>query len=180
MGNMTLKRLVDRAFKPAARYPADPRAVFILVLSVFSGLTSLALQTGPQSLELVLPYWTVATWGTILCLGSAVTLIGMLFQSINGIIAEQVGSVMVGAAAIFYPVVALYVVGLGALQSVSIIFAWGLACFWRWGQLQVLIHDAHQRQLKIEILNRIHAEIDERERREALRARADAERRRRP
>jgi hypothetical protein len=176
---MPLKRIIDSAFRPAARYPADPRAVFILLFSVFSGLTSLALSNGPQSLELVLPYWAVATWGVVLCLGSAITLLGMLFQSLNGIITEQIGSVMIGAAATFYPVVALYVVGPGALQSVTIIFAWGLACFWRWGQLQVLIHDAHQRQLKIEMLNRVHAEIAERERREAARARAEADRRRR-
>ena len=148
-------------FKPAARYPADPRAVFILALSVFSGATSLALLAAPESLEAVLPQWAVIFWGVMLVLGSATTLAGMAFQTINGIIAEQVGSVMVGVTTVFYSTIALWFVGINALSSVGIILAWGLAWFVRWLQLQILINSAHKRQMKQALLEKVYAEIEE-------------------
>lgn len=128
-------------FKPAARYPADPRAVFILALSVFSGLTTLALGAAPNTLNDLLPVWGVVLWSVLLTGGSAVALGGMAVQSINGIIAEQVGSVCVGAATVFYSGLAIYVLGLPALSLVGIVGAWGLACFVRWIQLWALIAD---------------------------------------
>jgi hypothetical protein len=151
-------------FKPAARYPADPRAIFILALSVFSGLTTLALKVAPQSLESLLPHWGLITWGLTLTVGSAITLAGMAFQTVNGIITEQVGSVMVGAATVFYAALAILVVGPGSLQTVGIVGAWGLACFVRWGQLQVLIHNAVRRKQKIEYLEHLFRDLEERER----------------
>lgn len=162
-----LSRLWRLLFKPAARYPADPRAVFILALSVFAGVTALALDAGPESLEILLPRWGVMVWGVMLTLGSATTIGGMLFQTVNGIIAEQIGSVVVGVTTVFYSVLAFYVVGVSALQNVGIILAWGLACFVRWIQLQVLIHSAADRALKLQTLERVFAEIERREGRAA-------------
>lgn len=150
-------------FKPAARYPADPRAVFILALSVFGGLTALTLQVAPESLEFLLPKWAVISWGVILTAGSAIALIGMVFQSLNGIITEQIGSVMVGAATVFYSSVAFLVVGASSIQSVGIVLAWGLACLIRWGQLQSLIHDAAKRQAKIDLLRALDHTLTEHE-----------------
>lgn len=164
-------------FKPAARYPADPRAVFILALSVFSGITTLAIKAAPESLEAVLPHWGVIFWSLSLTLGSIVTLTGMVFQSMNGIILEQVGSVMVGATTVFYSALAIWVIGPDSIQSVSIILAWGLACFVRWIQLQVLIHSALKRQAKIALLERVNAEIEAREARERAERLAHAKRR---
>lgn len=135
-------------FRPAARYPADPRAVFVLALSVFSGLTALALEAAPASLEALLPAWAVFGWGALLAGGSALTLAGMLFQSLGGILVEQVGSVVVGAATVFYSLVILTVVGADAVQGIGIILAWGLSCFFRWGQLQALINHAHRTELR--------------------------------
>lgn len=153
-------------FKPAARYPADPRAVFILALSVFSGLTTLALGAAPDSLNALLPHWAVTMWSVLLVLGSATTLIGMAFQSINGIVTEQVGSVTVGVTATFYAGIALESAGTDSLIGIGIILAWGLACLARWAQLQVLINSALRRQQKKEIIARMHAEIEARAQRE--------------
>lgn len=153
-------------FQPAARYPADPRAVFILALSVFSGVTALALSAAPQSLEAVLPMWAVFAWGILLSLGSAVTLVGMAFQSVNGIIAEQIGSVTVAATTIFYSGIALWFAGSEVVQTVGIILAWGVACIIRWIQLQILIHSAIKRQRKTEVLARVAAELEARAARE--------------
>lgn len=157
--------------KPAARYPADPRAVFILALSVFSGLTALALDAAPESLQSVLDPWVVIAWGILLTLGSAVTLFGMARQTVNGIIIEQVGSIMVAATTVFYSGIAFWQVGIDALQGVGIILAWGLSCLVRWLQLQVLINDTAGRAAKREFLEKFEADL-------AARAQAEIERKR--
>jgi len=153
--------------KPANRYPADPRAVFILALSVFSGLTALALETAPGSLESVLPSWAVTIWGALLSLGSLLTLAGMARQTANGIITEQVGSVMVGVTTIYYSIIALLIVGTEAVQTVGIVLAWGAACLLRWAQLQVSINqaaaEARHRQIQRGIKRGVQAEIERRE-----------------
>lgn len=145
--------------------------MFILALSVFTGATALALEAAPDSLHYALPEWAVVVWGVLLVVGSCTTLVGMAFQSLNGIIIEQVGSVTVGVTAIFYAVIATFVSGADVLQGAGIIGAWGLACLVRWRQLQTLIENAHSRQIKQAILERVYAEIEERAAREVERAR---------
>lgn len=133
-------------FKPAARYPADPRVVFILALSVFSGITALALEAGPETLNALLPRAGVALWGVLLTLGSLAALVGMLVQTRDGVILEQVGSAIVAVTTIFYSALALWVAGPGAIQAVGIILAWGLACTLRYLQLLLLLRHAFQKQ----------------------------------
>ena len=158
-------------FKPAARYPADPRAVFILALSVFSGITALALNLAPGSLEQLMPTWAVVAWGALLTLGSAITLLGMLRQTVTGIILEQVGCIMVAATTVFYSGVVFYELGSQALQSVGIILAWGLSCVLRYVQLQILINNAAARAAKLAFLAKIEEDIAKRTRREIDRER---------
>lgn len=154
--------MVSMIFKPAARYPADPRAVFILALSVFTGIIALVREQGPESLESALPTWGVLVWGVLLSIGSGLTLLGMSRQSVNGIITEQVGSVIVAATTIFYSIVAFMQIGLGAVQAVGIILAWGLSCVLRWFQLQSLLNDAAGRQAKMEYLARVEQQLKDR------------------
>lgn len=149
-------------FKPAARYPADPRAIFILGLSVFTGVTALALDQAPDSLNELLPRWTVLVWGILLTLGSLVTLVGMASQTIWGIITEQVGCVTVAATTIFYAGVVLAEFGLNSMQGTGVVLAWGLSCGVRWVQLQFLLHNAQARVRKRQILDRLDADIRER------------------
>lgn len=137
-----LRKHFKAVFKPAARYPADPRAVFMLAFSVFAGITALAVTAGPQTLNSLMPQWAVLLWGALLTTGSATTLIGMARQTDNGILTEQVGSVTVGVTTIFYSVLALFVAGIDALQSIGIILAWGVSCLIRWIQLQALVANA--------------------------------------
>lgn len=136
--------------RPAERYPADPRAVFILALSVFSGLIAFAADQAPGSLEAAVPEWGIITWSIGLGLGSLLALIGLARDSVNGIITEQVGSVMVGAATLFYASIALWVVGGSAGQPIMIILGWGLACLIRWWQLQLLLRRMQNAKLKAE------------------------------
>lgn len=147
--------------RPAVRYPADPRAVFILALSVFSGVGTLLAQAGPGTLEAVLPRWGVIVWGVTLALGSFVALAGLSRDTDNGIIAEQIGSVMVGVACIYYSAIALYTVGVTAFQVVGIVLAWGLACLLRWYQLQLLIHTLADERLTAQVHTELRRQADE-------------------
>jgi hypothetical protein len=154
-----LHRLWRSIFQPAARYPVDPRAVFILILSVFTGGIALIVKAGPASLEATLPRWGVLVWGITLVLGSIITLSGMAVQNLNGILAEQVGSVMVAAATLFYGTLAIHLIGAPAIQSMGIIIAWGLSCLVRWVQLQALIVSSYRTGLRHEHERAIGQEI---------------------
>lgn len=116
----------------------------MLALSVFTGVVAVALGASPDSLGALLPPWAVHLWAIILVVGSGVTLAGLPLQNINGIIIEQIGSVMVAASTLFYAILAFSFVGAGALQSVGIVAAWGVACAIRWFQLQALINTAYR------------------------------------
>lgn len=160
MESMPLPDSFWRFFKPAARYPADPRAVFILAASVFSGITALAVEAAPDSLDLLLPRWGVILWAVLLCGGSGLALFGMAFQTLNGIIAEQIGSAAVAATTVFYAGLAFWVVGFDALQNVGIILAWGLSCGIRWIQLQSLINSAYREQIRVSVEHAIESHQD--------------------
>lgn len=165
MGLMTttrdriLRPICRTLFSPASRFPADPRAVFILLLSVFSGLTTLLIDAGPGTLEALIPKWGVILWGALLLVGSAVTLTGMWFDSINGIILEQVGSVTVGVTTLFYSILALVTVGPTAGQPIGIILAWGLSCLIRWLQLQMLLRKIYTKHVVESVQERIIEEL---------------------
>lgn len=141
--------------QPAVRYPADPRAVFILALSVFSGISTLIAREGPDSIEALLPHWGVVTWAVTLGLGSFMALLGLARDTDWGIVTEQVGCVMVGVATTFYSILVLMVVGPSATPAVSIILGWGLACFLRWLQLQLLIHQHIEERFRSQIEDQI-------------------------
>ena len=143
MEDMTLREL--RSWRPAAasRYPADPRAVFVLGLAVASGLPLMLFRVQPGSIERLMPTWVVFLWGLFLVIGSALSLVGMSMarkdKESDGAIVEQIGSVAVGAATVFYAASQLFAVGAEAAWGASIILAFGISCFWRWYQLQKLI-----------------------------------------
>lgn len=147
-------------FKPAARYPADPRVVIILALSILSGVATVAMQAAPASLAAVLPEWAVMAWGALLWIGSAITLAGISRNTLNGVIMEQIGSIMVAATTIFVSVVALKVNGPSSLSVTGIVLAWGIACIFRWTQLQALINSAYKDQVRKQVREAILSEIE--------------------
>lgn len=138
------QRLIPRVLpKPASRYPADPRAVFILGLCVVVGLPLLFIGAEPGSLQALMPRWFIAGWGFFLVFGAGGSLWGMSKQTANGILAEQVGSVAVGGASLVYGA-AIVLYGFisddpGVGFSSIIVFGWAFSCFWRWLQLYALV-----------------------------------------
>lgn len=129
---------------PAARYPADPRAVFVLTLCVVSGVPLVFADATPGSIAAQLPRLMVVVWGAMLALGALTTLVGTLKMDVNGIILEQIGSVSVGGASLIYAgAIFTQIHWVGSVPA-AIITGWGLSCFWRWGQLQALLHKAEK------------------------------------
>lgn len=130
--------------KPATRYPADPRAIFILILCVTVGLPLLFLRVKPGSLEELLPSWAVLLWGLSLILGAVVTLSGMARQTPGGIITEQVGSIITAFATLIYGVGVVGTAGSTGAWGACIVFGFGVSCFFRWLQLEALIHSQQE------------------------------------
>lgn len=85
----------------------------------------------------------------------------MAFQNLNGIIAEQVGSVIVGATTVFYSGLAFWTLGSDALQPVGVILAWGLSCFARWIQLQVLIDRSYRKKLETDAVTAMQRHLED-------------------
>jgi hypothetical protein len=161
-GNGMLRRLLI----PAARYPADPRAVFILSLCAFSGIPLVFADAAPGSIASQVSKPFVVVWGALLALGALLTLAGTVKQTVNGIIMEQIGSVAVGGATIFYGGAILIQVGSRGSVPAGIILGWGLSCFWRWFQLQALMSKAERavQEAQGEPLEHDHAEALEEDR----------------
>jgi hypothetical protein len=120
---------------PAVRYPPDPRALFLLAMCVVSGAPLIFADATPQSILARLDDPWVVVWGIMLTGGAAVTLWGTLRQSVNGIIAEQVGSMSLGfACLIFAGAIAGYAGWSGSVVAL-LVLGFGVACLWRFGQL---------------------------------------------
>jgi|SRR6266705_2800855 len=142
------KRVVFAALRsfttPAARYPPDPRAVFILALCVISGVPLIFASATPGSIASQLNATWVVIWGVMLTLGALVNLIGTLRLDVNGVILEQIGSVAVGGASVLYAVAIFTTVQWKGAVPAAIILGLGVSCFWRYGQLQALLHRAEK------------------------------------
>lgn len=139
-------RMVTRSFRtPAARYPADPRAVFILIVCLFNGIPLAMGRATPGSInDQIHQTWQIVVWGLFLVIGSGCTLLGTFNQSVNGILLEQTGSVAVGFACLIYAAAIRAQVGVAGSVPAGIVLAFGIACLWRWGQLQGLIIEAER------------------------------------
>lgn len=137
-------RVLKLIMKPAARYPADPRAFFILSFCALAGAPLIFADAAPGTIAAKLDHWQVIAWGLSLAVGSLITLLGMIRQSANGILFEQFGSICVGVAAVFYGATVLVVVGLSASFPAAITIGWGVSCFWRWAQLQELLNETER------------------------------------
>jgi hypothetical protein len=129
-----------RSFRtPAARYPADPRAVWVMALFVLSGILLVFVGATPGSINAQLdPVWVVI-WGLMLVLGALTTLVGIAKLDTDGILLEQVGSVSMGGACVVYAGAIFGTVGWAGSVPALVVGGFGLASFWRWGQLQALI-----------------------------------------
>lgn len=125
-----------------------PFEVFLLVLSIVSGLPVMLGNVTPGSVAEALSPWAQKAWGAGLTVGAVVCLLGVLMTrpnpravtvSVTGMVIEQVGLVMVGGACLVYAAALVGYVGRGAGVSAAIVLAYGASCLWRWHQIQRLL-----------------------------------------
>lgn len=133
---MATSALPQGAVLSPSRHPFQ---LFILLLCLVNGLPVLLGESRPPgSLESALPVPFVYGWALFLTVGSAVALVGTAWRNrFVGVLIEQVGLVGVGLAAVLYGGVLEVVASQqGGGVSASIVLGFGLACLWRWWQLQ--------------------------------------------
>jgi hypothetical protein len=124
---------------PAVRYPPDPRALFMLVLCVIVGVPLAFGIVTPGSISAQLAAPAVVAWGVMLSGGALLTLIGTARQSVNGVIAEQVGSVALAFACLIYAgAIWASVRWLGAVP-IALVLGLGLASGLRYFQLRAYL-----------------------------------------
>lgn len=121
---------------PAVRYPPDPRALFLLVMCVASGLPMVFADATPRSLkDADLDQVWIVIWGVMLSGGAALTLVGALRQTVAGVIAEQVGSVALGFACLVFAAAIYGAVHWAGSVTMLLVLGFGVASLWRFGQL---------------------------------------------
>lgn len=133
--------------EPSSRHPL---IVFLLLLSVFSGLTYLTTTRAPTSIEAQLGPVGVQLWAFGLFAGGLVSLAGLLLQGFPlkprvfhyGVLCELVGMATLWAPAIIYTVAVLAAVGLTAIGPAGPIFAFGVACLYRMISLLIQMYRA--------------------------------------
>lgn len=126
---------------PAVRYPPDPRAIFLLGMCVVSGVPLIFANATPNSIADQLEHdWQVITWGIGLTGGALLTLIGALRQSVNGVIAEQIGSIALGFACLIFAVAIWDALHWKGSVVMLFVLGFGIASLWRWGQLQAYLN----------------------------------------
>lgn len=138
------KRLFMAALRgftaPAVRYPPDPRALFVLLLCVIVGVPLVFANATPGTVASQLPAPAVVAWGVMLSGGSLLTLVGAIRQTVNGVIAEQVGSVALGFACLIYGGAIWAAVQWAGSVPMFIVIAFGLASLVRYFQLRAYLH----------------------------------------
>lgn len=129
---------------PAARYPADPRVILLLVACVASGVRFLVGGAIPGTIESQLDRPWVVIWALMVGLGGLVTLVGTLRMDVTGILAEQIGCLMLLGGTVVYAVAVWTSAGEAGFYPGLFQLMFGIASGWRWGQLQGHINDARR------------------------------------
>ena len=129
---------------PAVRYPPDPRAMFILLLCVVVGVPLIFANATPGSITARLDQPWIITWGVMLSGGSLLALTGSLRQTAGGVIIEQIGSVALGFACLMYAGAIWFTVHWLGSVPICIVLGFGLASFWRFGQLQAYLNNVER------------------------------------
>lgn len=130
---------------PAVRYPPDPRAIFLLAMCVLSGFPLIFANATPGSVASKLEHeWMIVAWGIGLTGGALLTLLGAMVQSVNGVIAEQVGSIALGFACLLFAGSVWSVLQWKGSIVVLLLLGFGLASLWRWGQLRAYLRTVEE------------------------------------
>lgn len=121
-----------------------PFEIFLLVFSFIVGLpTVFGIEPRPGSIQEAFPDWAGFMWSIALTLGPAIALVGVYLRNRgSGLILEQLGLAIMGAACVAYGFVGLLIVPLSRVPA-GIILGFGVACLWRYRDIQSVLHSAN-------------------------------------
>lgn len=114
-----------------------PYEVYLLTLAFLSSLpTAAGVTSPPNSITSQLPGWPARLWAYAVLIGAATALVGLAWKrprfplvTVTGLLLEQVGIVILGAACTVYAVAVMFTGGTNALFAGSLTLAFGLASF---------------------------------------------------
>lgn len=124
--------------EPSSRHPL---IVFLVSLCVVSGITMIAADVAPDSIEAQLPHLGVIAWALALVVGGGMVLAGLILQALAGrllmgVLLEYVGIVTMGSAAILYSGAVFVATGVTGIFPAAIVLGFGVGCLYRWWTLQ--------------------------------------------
>lgn len=110
--------------------PRNPLAVFLLALSLLSGLLIVVGVPSAGSIESQLPHWAAYTWGLVLTGGSSLVLAGMYWQGDprTGLLMKRCGFLALVVASVVYASTLILFIGLGATFASALVVGYGFAC----------------------------------------------------
>lgn len=118
----------------------NPFEVFMLVVSIASGIPLVLGHIVPGSTAALLNPALLVVWAVILIVGSTITLAGAFWPGRRGdigLLVEQFGLVVVGVGVIVYTAgLLLAATGSGRWVAAGVAGAYGLACWYRAWQIQ--------------------------------------------
>lgn len=81
----------------------EPFEIIFLIFLILSGTTQLISRAVPGSVAALLPEWVQYLWASLLVIGSATALFGVLWRDVvTGLFAENFGLTLAGAALVIY------------------------------------------------------------------------------
>ena len=122
--------------------PRNPLAIYLLVLTLLSGISTVVGVPTSGSIEAELPTSLAKAWGTMLVLGSGASLLGVFWLGDvrTGLVVKRFGMFTLTVAAFVYGVVLIIAAGMDAAYVTGIIFGFGLATLLQWRKINRRIH----------------------------------------
>lgn len=122
--------------------PRNPLAIYLLALSLVSGLSLTFGAPTSGSIESELPLYLAKTWGFMLTFGSTASLLGMFWQGDRrtGLLVKRVGMLSLSVAAFVYAAVIVVAAGMNGAFISGIILGFGLATFLQFLRINRRIH----------------------------------------
>lgn len=110
--------------------PRNPLAIYLLILTLISGLGTAFGVPSSGSIESELPEYLARAWGIILFFGSAATLLGIFWQGDvrTGLVLKRVGTFTLTVASLVYGTVLLVAAQMDAALAAGMVYGFSAAC----------------------------------------------------
>ena len=122
--------------------PRNPLAIYLLVLTLMSGIITTFGGTTSGTVEAELPTYLAHIWGLMLTFGASCSLLGIFWQGDvrSGLLLKRVGMLTLTVGAFVYGTVLLFAAHLAAAYIAGLVYGFGLACALQFAKINRRIH----------------------------------------